>query len=68
MNEFDRIAMFVDMQNALARLTAEELAALDAELLWVEEQKETGRIPSPEKLLAKAPLYVRVLAWLDENL
>jgi hypothetical protein len=66
-NDFDRISMFVDMQNALARLTPEELTALDAEVLWVEKQKAAGRVPSPETLLAKAPFYMRVLADLGDD-
>lgn len=67
MNDFDRIAMFVDMQNALSRLTPEDLDALDVELRWVQAQKEKGRIPSPEKLVANAPIYLRILASIDHD-
>ena len=67
MNDFEWIADFVDTQNALSRLTAEELAALDTELRWVEKQKAAGRVPSPEKLVAKAPIYLRLLTWLDDD-
>lgn len=67
MNDYDRIALFVEMQNALSRLTPEELADLDVELQWVQKQRAAGRIPSPEKLVANAPLYLRVLTWLDDD-
>lgn len=67
MNDFERMANFVDTQNALARLTPEELATLDVELQWVQKQRAAGRIPSPEKLVAKAPLYLRVLTWIDDD-
>lgn len=65
MNDFERIAQFVDMQNALSRLTPEQLQALDSELAWVQKQKDRGCLPSPEMLLAKAPIYMRLLANLD---
>ncbi len=65
MNDFDRIAMFVDLQNALSRLIPEELDALYVELRWIQAQKDKGRLPSPEKLLAKAPIYMRILASTD---
>lgn len=66
-DDFDSIAKFVETQNALARLTPEELAVLDVELQWVQKQKAAGRLPSPEKLVANAPLYMRVLTWLDND-
>lgn len=64
MNDFDRIDQLVEIQNALSRLTPEELRTLEVEGRWVERQISAGRTPSPEKLLEKAPLSMRLVADL----
>lgn len=67
MNDFERIARLVDMHNALSRLSPEQLQALDTEVAWVQAQKAKGRIPSPETLVARAPIYLRVLAMIGDG-
>ena len=60
----ERIGRMVEIQNALSRLTPEQLEAFDAEGRWIRKQIAAGRIPSPEKLFEKAPIIMRLLANL----
>jgi hypothetical protein len=58
---------FFEAQEALSRLTPEQLAAFDKEAVWIRKQIAAGRTPSPEKLVAKAPIYLRLLADLGDD-
>lgn len=67
MNENEQlrdIRRFVETQNALARLTEEQLRALDDEGRWAQKQIAAGRTPTPEKLLEKMPLSMRLITDL----
>ncbi len=67
MSDDNSLDGFFAAQEALSRLTPDELHALDMEMRWIEAQKATGRLPSPEKLVAKAPTYLRVLASMGDD-
>lgn len=56
-----------EAQLALSRLTPEQLAAFDKEAVWIRKQIAAGRTPSPETLVAKAPIYLRLLADLGDD-
>jgi hypothetical protein len=43
------------------------LAAFDKEAVWIRKQIAAGRTPSPETLVAKAPIYLRLLADLGND-
>ena len=61
----DWLSELVNAQEALSRLTPEELSAFDEEAKWLRKQMQADRMPSPEKLVAKAPVYLRLLTWME---
>ena len=67
MSDDNSLDGFFAAQEALSRLTPAQLDALDTELRWIRAQREAGRLPSPEKLVAKAPTYLRVLAYMGDD-
>ena len=67
MSDDDSLDGFFAAQEALSRLTPEQLRELDEELRWVRAQQASGRLPSPEKLVAKAPIYLRLRADMGDD-
>ncbi len=67
MSDENPLEGFFEAQEALSRLTPEQLTAFEKEAVWLRKQIAAGRTPSPEKLVAKAPIYLRLVADLGDD-
>jgi hypothetical protein len=62
----DPFGPLVDAQFVLSRLSPEQSDALDDEIRWLRMRQAAGRIPSPEKLVAKAPIYLGLVTQMKD--